>query len=76
MEELPNISVFSMADGLEDISFPCFCQCMGFGATVCVTKCQTLGAVNSVSPFVTHPRCKCTTGLETIEFDYELSRCT
>lgn len=48
MEELPNISVFFMADGLEDIQFPYFCQGMDFGATVCVTACQTLRVVNSV----------------------------
>lgn len=28
IEEFPNINVFSMADGPEDISFPYFCQYM------------------------------------------------
>jgi len=47
MEEFPNINVSLTADGPEDISFPYFCQCMHFGATVCVT-CQTLGVLNFV----------------------------
>ena len=75
MEEFPNINVFFMTDGAENISFPYFCQCMHFGATVCVT-CQALGVLNSVQLGVTHRRRKCTTVLETIELDYELSICS
>lgn len=48
MKEPSNISVFFMADGPEKISFPYFCQCRDFDATVCFPTCQTLGVLNSL----------------------------